>query len=183
MDCKRVRISPKIATVTWLFGIGAAAGWLYEVLLHLIGEGAFVNRGMLHGPWLPIYGIGCVSISALKKLAGNRPVRYFAISVAACGVMEYAASWLMESIYHTRWWDYSAFPLNLHGRVFLAGLIGFGAAGTLFAYAVLPLLTKGFRRIPPRVRDRAAILFLLIFAVDALISLIRPNMGAGITCF
>ena len=48
MDCKRVRISPKIATVTWLFGIGAAAGWLYEVLLHLIGEGAFVNRGMLH---------------------------------------------------------------------------------------------------------------------------------------
>lgn len=43
-----------------LFLAGAVIGWIYEVLLNLFATGTFVNRGMLHGPWLPIYGTGCV---------------------------------------------------------------------------------------------------------------------------
>ena len=30
-------------------------GWLWEVGMHLVSYGEFVNRGALHGPWLPIY--------------------------------------------------------------------------------------------------------------------------------
>ena len=30
-------------------------GWIWEVTLHLISSHTFVNRGVLHGPWLPIY--------------------------------------------------------------------------------------------------------------------------------
>ena len=44
-------------------------GWLWEVTLHLITHGEFVNRGMLHGPWLPIYGGGVVMIAVLLGLA------------------------------------------------------------------------------------------------------------------
>lgn len=43
----------------------AGCGWLWEVLLFLIKEKQFVNRGFLYGPWLPVYGAGAVLLSAL----------------------------------------------------------------------------------------------------------------------
>ena len=48
-------------------------GWLWEVGMHLVSYGEFVNRGALHGPWLPIYGTGAVLIlTLLYRFRGNR---------------------------------------------------------------------------------------------------------------
>jgi uncharacterized membrane protein len=33
----------------------------------MISYGCFVNRGVLHGPWIPIYGFGCVLIFTFIK--------------------------------------------------------------------------------------------------------------------
>ena len=33
-------------------------GWIWEVLLFLVTEHAFINRGVYRGPYLPIYGAG-----------------------------------------------------------------------------------------------------------------------------
>ena len=41
-----------------LFFLFSAAGWLWEILLTVFTTGRWVNRGMLHGPWLPVYGVG-----------------------------------------------------------------------------------------------------------------------------
>ena len=49
------------------------AGWLWEVLLHVFTDHAVVNRGVLYGPWLPIYGFGGVLIVLL--LAGSPGIR------------------------------------------------------------------------------------------------------------
>lgn len=181
MNNRRKTIEKIVTDCIFLFLMGAVIGWLYEVLLHVVTDGTFVNRGMLHGPWLPIYGIGCLMIVGLKKLVGNRPVSFFAVSVAACGVVEYVTSWLMEVIWHMRWWDYSNFMLNLNGRIFVGGLLGFGAAGCLFVYGLLPILTKRYRKIPDKAQRWIAILFLVIFLIDMVLSLLCPNMGAGIT--
>ena len=181
MNNERIRIE-KIATdCIVLFLTGAVIGWLYEVTLHVVTDGTFVNRGILHGPWLPIYGTGCLLIVGLKKIIGKRPVSFFTISMAVCGVIEYVTSWLMEVIWDTRWWDYSDCMLNLNGRVFVGGLFGFGAAGCLFVYGLLPMLIKRYRKIPDKVQRWIAILFLLIFLIDMVLSLLCPNMGAGIT--
>ena len=54
-----------------MFFIFCFVGWVWEVSLAFISEGMFVNRGTLHGPWLPIYGTGGVIILVLlKKLLG-----------------------------------------------------------------------------------------------------------------
>lgn len=39
-----------------LFFLVSFFGWGWEVVLYLVREGRFVNRGILSGPWLPIYG-------------------------------------------------------------------------------------------------------------------------------
>ena len=181
MNNSRKKIEKLVIDCIFLFLTGAVIGWLYEVLLHLATNGTFVNRGFLHGPWLPIYGIGCLMIVGLAKPIGKRPVSFFIVSVIACGVVEYITSWLMEVIWHTRWWDYSDFILNLNGRIFVGGLLGFGIAGCLFVYGLLPFLTKPYQKIPDKVQRRIAILFLLIFLIDMILSLLYPNMGTGIT--
>lgn len=181
MNRKKKHLEQILIDCIFIFLTGAVIGWLYEVFLHVVTDGAFVNRGILHGPWLPIYGTGCLVLVGLKQLIGNRPGSFFAVSVAACGVIEYVTSWLMEVIYHTRWWDYSDCMFNLNGRIFLGGLLGFGVAGCLFVYGLFPLLTKQYRKMPAKIQNWIALLFLLVFLADMALSLLFPNMGIGIT--
>lgn len=50
----------------------AVGGWLWEVLIFLVTEQRFVNRGFFHGPYLPVYGAGAVLLSVLfyqKRIA------------------------------------------------------------------------------------------------------------------
>ena len=41
-----------------IFFVYAFIGWIYEVSWYLIVRHKFVNRGVLLGPYLPIYGFG-----------------------------------------------------------------------------------------------------------------------------
>ena len=34
-------------------------------------------------------------------------------------ILEYLTAWVMETLFHTRWWDYSERSFNLHGRICL----------------------------------------------------------------
>ncbi|MBQ9011652.1 MAG: putative ABC transporter permease [Bacilli bacterium] len=51
-----------------IFCTYALIGWIYEVSWYLIIENTFVNRGVLFGPFLPIYGFGMlILLLVLKK--------------------------------------------------------------------------------------------------------------------
>ncbi|NBI91778.1 hypothetical protein D3Z45_14660 [Lachnospiraceae bacterium] len=41
-----------------LFFLLSLVGWLWEIAIYLVQDGRFVNRGILLGPWLPVYGSG-----------------------------------------------------------------------------------------------------------------------------
>ncbi len=174
-------LTVKFKDVIFLFLVGSVIGWQYEAILYVLKTGAFVNRGMLHGSWLPIYGFGCVLMVFLKNKFGNNPGLYFLICTAASAVLEYFTSWLMERVYNERWWDYSDYPLNLNGRIFVFGLIGFGAAGCVFAYFVIPKLQKAFQKLPKRVGNAVIIAAAALLAIDAAVSMFSPNSGFGIT--
>ena len=45
-----------LCSLVLLFFSFSLIGWLWEVGLHLVSDGEFVNRGVLHGPWLPFTG-------------------------------------------------------------------------------------------------------------------------------
>ena len=45
-----------------IFLTGCLAGWVYEEIFYWITEGLLRNRGVLYGPWLPIYGVGGIVI-------------------------------------------------------------------------------------------------------------------------
>jgi len=45
---------------------------------------------------------------------------------------------VLEKLFHAVWWDYSRLPLNIQGRVSFFTSCGFGLAGVLIVYVLLP---------------------------------------------
>lgn len=163
-------------------------GWLWEVIIHFIQYGSWVNRGVLSGPWLPIYGSGCVLVllllipKKLKKITDN-PVLTFLLIMIICTVIEYFTSVYLEVTKGTRWWDYTGFLFNLNGRVCLEGSLFFGLGGTACIYLVAPVLDKLFSLIPLKTRQFLCVLLVVSFALDFTYSHFHPNTGAGITAY
>lgn len=169
-------------SVILMFFALSFVGWLWEVGLHLIADGAFVNRGVLHGPWLPIYGTGSVMMLLLLNRFRRKPVLEFLLAIALCGCVEYFTSVYLEYVHDgTRWWDYTGYFLNLHGRICAEGLLVFGIGGMAIVYVLAPFLDGLLRRLPSGVLIWAGIILLCLFAADQVYSSAHPNEGKGIT--
>lgn len=121
-------------------------GWLMEVTLKYIEFHRFINRGYLIGPYCPIYGCGVVAMIVLVEEALRGRGSFgdvFLAGMVVCGALEYFVSWLMEKLFHARWWDYSKKPMNLHGRIWIGNIILFGLGSVIVIKFVNPILMKG----------------------------------------
>ena len=164
-----------------LFFTYSLVGYLWEVFLYLGTTGTFINRGMMHGPWLPIYGCGGLMIILLLKPLRKNPGYLFAGAVIVCGAVEYIGSWALETFLHKRWWDYTGYFLNINGRICFEGLLVFGMAGLAFTYLFSPMLDDLYQKMSRKNRIILCVILVVLFAADLVWSLIAPNTGAGIT--
>jgi Predicted membrane protein len=170
-----------IINLILMFFIFSFVGWCWEVSLHLVNDGVFVNRGTMYGPWLPIYGTGGVLTLVLLQKVRNNPPLTFVLTMIICGIVEYSSSWYLEKANGMRWWDYSGYLLNLNGRICLEGLLVFAIGGTIFIYIIAPLNDAVLNKIPKKGRIGALIVLLGLFGVDSAYSHFVPNSGKGIT--
>lgn len=157
-------------------------GWLWEAALHLIADGVFVNRGALHGPWLPIYGTGALLMLTVLYRFRKHPVLTFAMTIILCGILEYMTSFVMELVTGgTKWWDYSGYFLNLHGRICAEGLLVFGVGGLAIVYILAPVIDSILDKCNEKLLSIICIILMILFLADAAYSYFYPNTGAGIT--
>lgn len=156
-------------------------GWLWEVLFHIISEGRFVNRGVMFGPWLPIYGFGGLLILVILKPLRNKPVLFFISAMLLAGIMEYATGWYLETFKGSKWWDYTGYFLNIHGRVCLEGLLVFGFGGSAVTYFLGPILNELYDRIKPKLSIIICVILVVLYGMDFVYSYFNPNKGDGIT--
>lgn len=170
-----------IRSVILIFFSFSMIGWLWEVSLHLFGDGVFVNRGFFHGPWLPIYGTGGVLVILLLKRFVDKPLVTFFMTVLVCGVVEYFVALFLWEFKQMYWWNYTGYFLNLHGRICAEGLLVFGLGGCAFIYIVAPFFDEIFKKIPKKIAIIICAALLTVFAADTVYSMIQPNSGAGIT--
>lgn len=116
-------------------------GWMYESILVSCQQHRLVNRGFLNGPLCPIYGTGAILGVAILGNVHN-PIIIFLISMVGATILEYTTSWVMEQLFHARWWDYTKFPLNFNGRVCLFVSLVWGGFALLFVYIIQPQFEK-----------------------------------------
>lgn len=153
-----------------LFMTYAFLGWVMEVTLNLIETKKFINRGFLIGPYCPIYGCGGILITLLLQKYINDPIVLFFMALIICGILEYVTSYLMEKIFHARWWDYSNKKYNINGRVCLDTIIPFGLLGLFIMYISNPFFIEKFESLPETALNIIFWTILILFIIDNLIS-------------
>lgn len=155
------------------FIIYSFIGWIYESAFCAISTHKWENRGFLNGPIIPIYGIGALTLSLLSSsfpeiTSSNWIV--FLICMAGSAALEYFTSWILEKLFHARWWDYSEVPLNLNGRICFPATIGFGLAGLLILHVIYPIVEYMTDLIPATLLQVIAFSSLLGLRLDLLVT-------------
>ena len=150
------------------FIIYAFLGWAWESFITSVPQRRFVNRGFLNGPYCPIYGVGALLFIFGTNYIENPALRFLAGAVTACA-LEYVTSWVLEKIFHARWWDYTPRRFNLNGRICLEGFLVFGLAAVIipFIHQHVAAFTAQFS---PAVINSAFSLILIIFIADIIVT-------------
>lgn len=178
---KQKSVRECISLFIFYFFVASIAGFLWEVLIFLVKEGQFRNRGFLYGPWLPVYGTGAVLMYVLLFKFKKNPLWAFLLSLLIGTALELTIGWLLDHLWELRYWDYTGSLLNFHGYVCLASALGFGVAGVLWICLLSGFLEKLWFKIPLKVRRAINTLIVLLFILDCAAALFFPNTGRGIT--
>lgn len=152
------------------FIIFSFLGWCLEVAFGIVTLKRFVNRGFLVGPLCPLYGIGCVLLYLLLSQYADDPIILALASMTLCSVLEYVASYIMEKIFKTRWWDYTDMKYNINGRICLEMAVPFGILGLGVVYVLFPAALHILELLPSLAIYICAGVLLLLFLVDLAVS-------------
>ncbi len=155
-----------------IFFLCSFIGYFIEVFWVYLNTKKFVNRGFLCGPYIPIYGIGALLILLCLMRYYNDPVVVFIVGIVITSALEYFISFLLEKVFHNKWWDYSDRPYNLNGRVCLRNSILFGILALFIIYFLAPLIFLLFSLFPFKVWKIVALVLFIIFMLDSIYSFI-----------
>ena len=155
-------------------------GWMAECIYCGIPAKKFINRGFLAGPYCPIYGCGALVVIHLLEPWESSPALIFLSGVLLTSTLEYITSFLMEKLFHTKWWDYSKKPFNIQGRICLKNSLMFGIMVLMVFYIVHPAVMDMINWIPVTYQNLLTILITVLFLYDfytTVHALLRKNIA------
>ena len=104
------------------------------------------------------------------------------MAVLLCGCIEYFTGFFLELTHNgQKWWDYTGYFLNLHGRICAEGLLVFGVGGMAFVYVIAPLIDNWVKEHLNKRSSTVCLVLLLLFGADVVYSHFEPNVGEGVT--
>lgn len=130
------------------FMIYSFIGYVVEVIFMSILNKKVVNRGFLCGPICPIYGAGAIGMILLLKKYTHDYAALFVFGALIASVLEYVVSYVLEKVFHNKWWDYSQNRFNINGRVCLLNAFLFGLCSVGLVKFIHPIVSKLVLNIP-----------------------------------
>lgn len=123
-------------------------GWIWETSYVSIRKRQFVNRGFLHGPVIPIYGFGAISMLFLAlPFRDNIPLAYF-VGLVGATLLELFTGWAMESIFKVKYWDYSNQKFQYKGYICLSSSLFWGFLTVALVRWVHPPISELLLSLP-----------------------------------
>jgi len=167
-ECAMTVLEACMYLIIWSF-----LGWCGEEVYHTVTYGDFTNRGFVNGPVCTIYGFGFTSvIYVLTPFQDNLLILFLASLVLTTG-LELVTGWVMEKIFHTKWWDYSDEPLNLGGYVCLKFAILWGLVCTGVLKLIQPMIEGVVTRLSHTVQLTFVIVCFVIYTIDYIVTIVE----------
>jgi len=125
------------------FIIYSFLGYIAETFFGLFSKGVIESRqSFLFGPLCAIYGIGAILIILFLDPYKEKTWTVFFGSIVIGTISEYMMSYICEVLFNFKWWDYSDYLLNIHGRTCLFFALLWGISGLGVVKYFNPLLDK-----------------------------------------
>ena len=152
------------------FLIYAFFGWIYESIwcCMIYHKRGFINRGVLFGPWLPIYGFVFFAIWGIFKLLKvKKAIPVFLIGTAVATLAELSASYVIDMVIGKALWDYHGYFMNFDGRIALEPSLMFGLLIWVAICVMHPLIIKLQKKtVDSKIHNVLFIITAILFAVD-----------------
>ena len=148
------------------FFLYSFVGWIWECCYVSVKKHRWVNRGFMHGPFLPLYGSG-----ALVILVSTMPVRdnlalVFLMGMAGATLLEYLTGMTMERLFRVKYWDYSNQKFNVKGYICPAASLCWGCFSVLMVRFIHVPVEEMILGLPRAVSEGTAFVLTAVAAVD-----------------
>lgn len=154
-----------------IFALISFGGWVYETIYCSVVEGEFTKRGFLFGPTCPIYGIGAIAEWLVLGQISN-PIIVFIIGAVLATVIEYSTGLFLERRFKKKWWDYSMFKFNLHGRICPQASAVFGAFSVTSVFVLVPTMLDVLMIFSKHTVSVVAFIVVTLYFLDTVASLL-----------
>lgn len=158
--------------LVWLFFIGSFLGDLVETVFCRVTMGWWMSRSsVVYGPFSIVWGLGCMLLTGMLYKYKDKADRYiFLYGTLLGGAYEYLCSVFTELVFGTVFWDYSAIPFNLGGRVNLLYCFFWGIVAIIWLKGIYPYLSALIQKIPVRTGPVLTWIMIVFMTVNMAVS-------------
>lgn len=137
-----------------LYFIGSFIGYLYETILKYTISPS-INNGLLHGPWIPVYGFGVVfssylsnKVFSIKKGKIIRMLLTFSLIFVIVTITEEIGGLFIQILFHRKFWNYKRFIFNIGPYISLETSLLWCLLSFIFIFYLKPFLELFIKKIP-----------------------------------
>lgn len=169
----------KYETYMLYFFLFAFLGWCLETIYCIIVLGHFTKRGFLFGPICPIYGYGALILIIFLGKYKDNGLKLFTYSAIVFSVFEYLASYVLEVMFNSYWWDYRNDFFNLNGRIAAFYTLAWGFIAIIFVGHIYPYIKKRIDYVLSKVPFKLSLILLYsciaVYIADTAISCVSNS--------
>lgn len=173
----KVEAKNEIKKLFIYFMLYSIFGWIYEVFLEVvIYKWGFSNRGVLFGPYCPVYGVGALAfLFLIYPFIKNKTLKYklillpfvFLGCMTVATIIELITSYMCEAIMgYWPWQTYADYKINFQGRIALSPSIRFGIGGVVFLYIFQPFFEFIFNKVSSKILNIVFWVLLICIVAD-----------------
>ena len=150
----------------WFFILYSLAGWTLGTAAAAVREKKFVDIGFLFGPYCPSYGISALLFAVFLSELKNNLFFLFLGGTVLSFFVTIGTGFVLERIFHRKWWDYSRKRFQFGGYVTLPYTVLWGLIAVFCVSFANPLLTDLMHLIPRSIGELILIIAGIILGID-----------------
>lgn len=155
-------------------------GWVMESAYGTFVEKKFINRGFLNGCFCPIYGFGALSIllifSVIHLYIPTVPAAVaveILSAIVLLTLLEYITGYVLEKIFHCKYWDYDGLSGNINGYVCLPYSLLWGFMAFVLMGFIHPFFARTVALLPLPLRVAAFCVIAVYFITDLIVTTVQ----------